>query len=186
MQFKYVFCILGQAILVAAPAFSQVGKILSGKIRILAEADSIKVVGTDAFPKDLMCDVHIGPKLFPCFHTEGGRGGLDSATIVINLDSSVSVSRKDTKKDSYVLSLFLEYGDKKALLLFDLNCDGQWDVKKTLPREKTFIFFGKEWFEVNNAEGLQSVKPTAAKGERQFEFCNGAWQKSTKGVRNAM
>ena len=76
-----------------------------------------------------------------------------------------------------MLSFFSEDKGKKLFAIFDLDCDGQWDVKKTPTKEKkTFIWFGNEWLDVDKVDGLLSPEPTATKGEKEFEFHRGKWK----------
>lgn len=145
------------------------------KPRILIEQDSLKVSAADTFPKDLGCEIHVGSERNPYFRTEGEHGQLKLALIDVNLSTTVSVRRRDTQKQSYYLFLFSEDGEGRVFGLFDLNMDGEWDVKKTPTGDKkNFIRLAGEWFEVDEIEGLSSETPTAVKGGKHYEF-RGKW-----------
>src|SRR5690606_17196172 len=99
-------------------------------------------------------------------------------TIDANLSTTVSLLRKDTEDEAYVLYFFSEDNERKVFGLFDLNLDGQWDVKKSPTRKATnFIFLRGEWFEVDKIEGLLSKTPTALRNGKQYKF-DGSWSAS--------
>ena len=164
---------LGFGLLVAFMVFAQ-----NFKSRILVEKESIKVIGAETFPKDLSWEVYIGPQTHPHFQTEGENGRIKAATIDANLSTTVSLLRKDTEDEAYVLYFFSEDNERKVFGLFDLNLDGQWDVKKSPTRKATnFIFLRGEWFEVDKIEGLLSKTPTALRNGKQYKF-DGSWSAS--------
>jgi hypothetical protein len=160
---------------------------------VVVERESLKVLTAGNFPKDLASEIYIGPtRSLPWFTAEGRHGRVETASIEVidttntegdikdssqavlgkgTVRSTISVLRKEGVKDSYVLYLFSEDRDGKVFGLFDLNFDGQWDVKKTPTWEKqNFIFVGSEWLEVDRIDGLQSTKPTAVRGAIRYEF----------------
>lgn len=179
MRFKHLSLVLGFAILLVCSAvFSQIVT-----TRVLVERDSIKVIVADTFPKDLSSEIHVGQRqrpsiatITPSFSTEGKDGQLEAAHIKMGLGPIVSVLRKASETEGYLLSLFSEDEGGKTFAMFDLNIDGEWDVKKTPTRErKNFIHFGGEWHEVDRIEGLNLDKPTAVSGETRFVFQKNKW-----------
>jgi hypothetical protein len=159
-------------LLVAFVVFAQ-----NFKSRVLVEKESVKVVGAETFPKDLSCEIYIGPQMHPHFQTEGGNGQIKTATIDANLSTSVSLLRKDTEDEAYALYFFSEDKERKVFGLFDLNLDGQWDVKKSPTRKAVnFIFLRGEWFEVDKIEGLLSKTPSALRDGKQYKFDGSRWK----------
>jgi len=170
MRTKKCVFLLGSVLLVAFMIFAQ-----SLKPRVLVEKESIKVISAETFPEDLGCEIYIGPKTHPHFRTEGGNGRIKAATIDVNLSTAVSLLRKDTEKEAYALYFFSEDNEGKVFGLFDLNMDGQWDVKKSPTRKgKNFILLRGEWFEVDKIEGLLSKMPTAVMSGKQYKY-DGSW-----------
>jgi hypothetical protein len=142
--------------------------------RVIVDRDSLKVVATAAFPKDLTCEIHVGPAKNPNFFVEGGNGRIEAARIELGSDRpTVSFVRKLTKEPSYVLLLFLDQPDRPVVGLFDLNIDGVWDIKKRPPKQ--FIRRGSEWLEVDKIDGITSEKTTAVKGKTRFVFEKDKW-----------
>jgi len=173
MRSKLIVSAIVIVALVGVEMFSWADQILTGRIKLLVDRGSLKVVAMTDFPDDLGCDVHVGPKPYPFYYTEGTHGTLDSAGICITPDSSVSVRKKHD--GSYLLAL---NDESNGVLFWDFDCNGQWDVKKTTkPKCGIFIFFDKDWLEVNMLTPLTSVRPTATKGENKFEFVQGEWHK---------
>jgi len=145
------------------------------KSRILVQKDSLKVVVDERFPKVLDSEIHIGPNHHPYFRTEGDQTGIKHAEIDIDFRTAVSVVRKETESESYALYFFFEDADKKVVGMFDLNMDGQWDVKKSPTRKRNFIFLDNGWQETEAIDGLLSGKPTAKVGGVLYEFL-GMWK----------
>jgi hypothetical protein len=83
--------------------------------------------------------------------------------------------RKEGQTNSYALDLFTYDKDGKVLMVFDLNMDGVWDVKRTPTRnEKNFILFQDHWLAVDRIDGLLSETPIAEKAGKRYVF-NKAW-----------
>jgi hypothetical protein len=142
--------------------------------QVLVERDSLKVLATKAFPKDLSCEIFVGAAKNPSFRTTGADGRIERATIDLGLRGpAVSLARKATQPPSYFLYLFLDQPNG-VTALFDLDLDGQWDVKKT-PNKKEFIRMNNEWAEVDQVDGIPSEKTTAIRGRTQFVFDKGKW-----------
>jgi hypothetical protein len=171
MKTKHIVVTLGLGFLsVVSVVFAQ-----NLKSRVLIEKESIKVIGGETFPKDLDCAIYVGPEEHPHFLVEGPHGRITAARIDVNLYSAVSVMRKDTQTEAYALYLFSMDTDGKVFGLFDLNMDGQWDVRKTPTRkEKNFIWLRGEWFKVDKIDGLYSQVPTATSEGKQYQF-KGTW-----------
>lgn len=143
--------------------------------RTLVQEEALKVIVDEQFPKVLDSEIHVGSVHHPYFRTEGDQSGVKHAEININLQTAVSFVRKETQDELWALYFFSQDSDGKVLGLFDLNVDGQWDVKKSPTRTaKNFIFLQGVWIEVDKIEGLLSKTPTAVKGGKQYEF-NGSW-----------
>lgn len=151
-------------------------EVSSGQIikpRVLAEGDSLKVIGAEGFPKNLECEIYVGPQPSAYFGTKGANGRIDMASIYSARPTGpvISLVRRDTERESYFLQLFTEDADGKVLSLFDLNLDGVWDVKKTTKEgQRNLIFLRNQWIEVDKIDRLHAAKPKATKGEEQFEF----------------
>jgi hypothetical protein len=142
--------------------------------QVLLERDSLKVVAAKAFPKDLSCEIFVGAPKNPSFKTTGADGRVERATIDLGVRGpAVSLARKATQPPSYFLYLFLDQPNG-VTALFDLNLDGEWDVKKT-PDTKAFIRIKNEWVEVGQVDGIPSEKTTAIRGRTQFVFDKGKW-----------
>jgi hypothetical protein len=140
--------------------------------RVLAQADSLKVVSHDEFPKDLSTEIQIGSQPFPNFSTEGRNGMLQSATINVNAGTRITVLRQEG--DGSVLMMFSQDSQGKVFALFDLDLDGQWDVKKTPTKpEKNFIWQNGNWKSVDMAIGITSKEPTATVGHEHYKFHHG-------------
>jgi len=69
-----------------------------------------------------------------------------------------------------LLYLFTSDAEGKILCEFDLDFDGVWDVKESPTRHMKYIFFEKDWLEVDEIKDRNSEKPTATKGDRRYEF----------------
>jgi hypothetical protein len=149
--------------------------------QVLFESKAIRVLGTVDFPKRLNCRVYVGRNPSVHFETRGGPQHVEDATVVTE-SGTVTMLRKKTEKDSYSLGLFLKAADGSTLGLLDLNCAGQWDVKGTIAvGGPVFIRFGNEWLKVDMFDGLMTTRPTAKKGEEQFEFSHGEWVRQQSG-----
>jgi hypothetical protein len=143
--------------------------------QVLVGRDSLKVVAAKAFPKDLACEIFVGAAKNPSFRTTGVDGRVERATIDLGLKGpAVSIWRRATDPPSYFLYLFLDQPNVLTAL-FDLNLDGEWDVKKTPNNKKQFIRMKNEWVEVDQVDGMASEKTTAARGKTQFVFDKDKW-----------
>jgi hypothetical protein len=161
------------SLLVAVAALQ--GSTTATERHVLYEREPLKVVGSKTFPMDLSCEIFLGETQIPSFSIQGKLGRIETKTVNINQESSVSVLRKIGDKESYVLYLFSEDQDGKVVGMFDLNLDGEWDVKKTPTRDqKNFIRIGAQWHEVDSIDGLTLQTPTAVKGASNYEF-RGKW-----------
>lgn len=160
-----------------------VGSVISSQTdatRVLVERQSLEVLATGMFPKDLACEIHVGPKTSPYFVTTGGNERIEMA-LIRTPDvggPSVSLVRRDTDKPSYFLHLLFDDKNGKVVSLFDLNVDGQWDVKKTT-KDGTIIYMEGKWVNVDEINSLMAIKPVATKGDKRFEF-DGMWQPFNK------
>ncbi len=157
--------------------------------RVLLQGPSIKVLAADTFPKDLSCEIYVGGSVLPTallhgsvtpsFSTEGRDGRLETATLMLGLRASVSARRKAGAKEAYILTLFTEDRERKVVALYDLDIDGQWDVKKTPTRDrKNFIRLDAQWLEVDKIDGLRSDHVTAVLKGTRFAFREGKWHRS--------
>ena len=97
--------------------------------------------------------------------------------IKVNIDTSVSLVKKNTKEVSYALTFFSEDEDQKIFMLFDLNMDGQWDmrVNPTRSENRSLIYLDGEWLSVDKKENLLSDLPLAWKNDTRYEFRDGKW-----------
>lgn len=196
MSSKHLMLLLGTGLfLTCQDIFSQLDEsrntVENDKPRVLASGESIKVIAAENFPESMACDIYLGqPRDLPWISIEGKEGLVEDATIhlidasksettkgrtsILNKGvtmPSVSVVRKETERESYILCFFLEDRDGKTVALFDFNLDGQWDVKKTPTREqRAFIFIENGWHEVDGIDALRSAKPIAKRGGSKFEF----------------
>jgi hypothetical protein len=142
--------------------------------RLLVDRESLKVVAARSFPQDLACEIFVGPPGEPEFVTKGGGGQVKNAGIDLGVGRpSVSFVRRDTRQRSYVLYLFLDRPGQPVSGLFDLNLDGEWDVRKIPPKQ--FIRVGAEWVEVDSIDGITEEKTTAVRGTTQFVFDKDKW-----------
>jgi hypothetical protein len=170
MVSKRIACILGVSSLLACSA----GGVQIGETSTLVDRESLKVVVANTFPKDMSCEINVGPNKEITYLTKGDDGRVNSARIDLGVGRpAVSLLRKEGHQTSYVLYLFLEEKPGQHLVaLFDLDLDGEWDVKKT---EKQYIRLGSEWVEVDQVEGITAEKTTAARGTRRFLFDKRKW-----------
>jgi hypothetical protein len=152
-----------------------------GAGRVLFESKAIRVLGTVDFPDRLNCKLYVGHAPSVHFETRGGPQRVEEATVATK-NATVSMVRKPTEKESYSLLMVQKAADGSTCLLLDLDCAGQWDVTfKNAPWGPTFIRFGNEWLKVDKFSGPKTARPTARKGDDQFEFLHGAWIKKQKG-----
>lgn len=145
----------------------------------LFEADSIKVVANNKFPKDLECEIFVGPKGLPYFRAEGEQNQVKKFTIeTVGSGPAISMLRKEGGTNSYILALFTEDTEGRVLMFLDFNSDGVWDVKRTPTQEqKNFIFVGNQWVAVARIDGLLSAKPVAEGQGGRYEFHGGVWKR---------
>ena len=134
------------------------------------ENGPLRIFCSDKFPEDWASEIHVGARLFPYFSVEGKTNQPKSLCINHDLGGSVSIVRKQTKEESYLLFLFTSDEDGHILCLFDLNIDGIWDVKESSTLKKKYIFVENHWLEVDKIEGRNSDKPTAIKGSQHYQF----------------
>lgn len=143
--------------------------------RTVVDLPSLKVKTPVDFPNSLSAEVFVGPKPFPYFRTEG-RQRVDTATIDVNPEISVSVLSKIGDENAYLLYLFSVSDEGRVFGVFDLNCDGVWDVKRTPTKEiKQFIYVEHDWLPVDSIDDLRLPHPTATKDGRVFTFNKSAW-----------
>jgi len=146
--------------------------------QVLVDRDSLRVVAGQAFPKDLSCQIFVGGPKNPTFTTTGADGRIERAAIDLGLrgPAAISLVRRQTQEPSYLLYLVLEQS-RDVTALFDLNLDGEWDVKKTPNTDppKQFIRMGTEWVQVDRVDGIPSETTTAVRGKTQFLFDKGKW-----------
>lgn len=166
MKSKHLFLTMGGSLLLIGSAV--LAQTL--KPRVLVERDSLKVTGSETFPHDLSCEIFVGPRRYPHFSTEGKSNLLKTLAIDVNLATTVSVVRKETENEAYVLYLFSEDDEGKVFGLFDLNLDGEWDVKKQSTRRRNSILVNKTWVEVERIDGLLSSTPTAVSDKGRYVF----------------
>jgi hypothetical protein len=155
------------------------------KTRVLVKTDSLIVHGADDFPRDLSCDITVGQGPYPTFATTGKKGAIESAAIHVDVNSMVSASRKDSKEESWFLSLFCSRADR-PFVLFDLNMDGEWDVKM-IPSgaaKGNFIWLNGGWVEVEEIEGLKSASPKTSKDGRHYVF-DATWKLAPTGGKSS-
>jgi hypothetical protein len=184
MRSKYLPMLV--AVILLIPVSRVVSQIEGG--RVLLERDSIKVIAAGTFPKDLECEIQVGQQASPTallrgqptpnFATQGADGRLKSAAIHLGLQTSLLALRKDGAKEAYIVNLFTLDKDRHVLSLYDLDIDGQWDVKKTTREPKEFIRLGAEWLDVDEIKGLLSDQPTAVRKDAHFVFQDGKWRRA--------
>lgn len=149
----------------------------SPEYRTVVDVPSLTVKVKNDFPESLTSEVSVGPGPYPYFRTEG-RQQIDTATIDVNADTSVSVLSREGGENAFILYLFSEDKDGRVFGVFDLDCDGTWDVKRTPTKElKQFIFFEECWLAVDVIDDVRLRGPTATKDSQVFEFSESAWRK---------
>jgi hypothetical protein len=166
---------IATGVLVVTSLFAySAGGLQPSETRVLVDRESLKVVAAQSFPQDLACEIFVGPPGEPEFVTKGGGGQIEKASVDLGVGRpSVSFVRRETRQRSYVLYLFLDRPGQPVSGLFDLNLDGEWDVRKVPP--KLFIRVGAEWVEVDSIDGLTAEKTTAVRGTTQFLFDKDKW-----------
>jgi len=180
MPSKSLSFVVGSSVLV----ITLLGSTQVPKPRFLLRQKSIKVRTNQTFPKDLGCQVYLGSfkggmnvlgsKDLPIFEAEGKEGRIEEARLSIGGKTTISFFRNDPDKDSYVLSFFTQNEDGDPLILFDLNVDGEWDIKITSKllkaTSKKFIRVENKWIKVDDYGRPKSKKPIAVRGRKKFVF----------------
>lgn len=170
-------------VMFALLCFSVTASVPPDLANILIDREGLKITATRNFPKDLACDITFGSEKNSRFHAEGAHGKISIA--MVNVDSnplergnhnrSVAVVRKQTEKELYVLEYSALDDDGKGYVLYDLNCNGEWDVKLTPSRqEQAFIRVANEWLRVDSVIGILATNPSAVVGSVKYAFA-GRW-----------
>ncbi len=169
--------------------------------QVIVAQDGLKVLATDRFPGDLTCEIFLGEDIsVPWFRCEGKLHRVEAVAMELSENSqkkpisetnganrgraglnrrrtTITALRKEGDSEAYVLYLFTEDADGKAIAFFDLNLDGQWDVKRTPTLKDTvFIAIEGEWMSVIKVDGIQTSRPTASSQAVSYVFQN-EWKK---------
>ncbi len=72
---------------------------------ILVEKLPLRVLASDGFSTNLESQIYVGSRIYPCFTTKGKTNELSMAGIHLGVTDAVSIVRKKTKDNSYLLSL---------------------------------------------------------------------------------
>lgn len=158
---------------------------LREKGKMLFEKGSLKV-SADSSESNHVYQIFMGDSYFPYFEADVlNTGGAEQTKILdinVNIDTTVSLIRKNTKEISYALTFFSEDEDQKIFMLFDLNTDGQWDMRDnpTRSENRSLIYLNGEWLSVDKNENRLSDLPVAWKKDIRYEFRNGKWSEAGK------
>ena len=156
---------------------------LREKGKMLFEKGSLKV-SADSSESNHVYQIFMGDSYFPYFEADvlntGGAEQTKKLDVNVNIDTSVSLIRKKTKEISYALTFFSEDEDQKIFMLFDLNTDGQWDMRDnpTRSENRSLIYLNGEWLSVDKNENRLSDLPVAWKKDTRYEFRNGKWSEA--------
>ena len=156
---------------------------LREKGKMLFEKGSLKV-SADSSESNHVYQIFMGDSYFPYFEADvlntGGAEQTKKLDVNVNIDTSVSLIRKKTKEISYALTFFSEDEDQKIFMLFDLNMDGQWDMRDnpTRSENRSLIYLNGEWLSVDKNENRLSDLPVAWKKDTRYEFRNGKWSEA--------
>lgn len=158
---------------------------LREKGKMLFEKGSLKV-SADSSESNHVYQIFMGDSYFPYFEADvlntGGAEQTKKLDVNVNIDTSVSLIRKKTKEISYALTFFSEDEDQKIFMLFDLNMDGQWDMKDnpTRSENRSLIYLNGEWLSVDKNDNHLSDLPVAWKKDIRYEFRDGKWSVAGK------
>jgi hypothetical protein len=158
---------------------------LREKGKMLFEKGSLKV-SADSSESNHVYQIFMGDSYFPYFEADvlntGGAEQTKKLDVNVNIDTSVSLIRKNTKEISYALTFFSEDEDQKIFILFDLNIDGQWDMRDnpTRSENRSLIYLNGEWLSVDKNENRLSDLPVAWKNDVRYEFRDGKWSVAGK------
>lgn len=158
---------------------------LREKGKMLFEKGSLKV-SADSSESNHLYQIFMGDSYFPYFEADVlNTGGAEQTKILdinVNIDTTVSLIRKNTKEISYALTFFSEDEDQKIFMLFDLNMDGQWDMKDnpTRSENRSLIYLNGEWLSVDKNDNHLSDLPVAWKKDIRYEFRDGKWSVAGK------
>lgn len=158
---------------------------LREKGKMLFEKGSLKV-SADSSESNHLYQIFMGDSYFPYFEADVlNTGGAEQTKILdinVNIDTTVSLIRKNTKEISYALTFFSEDEDQKIFMLFDLNMDGQWDMRDnpTRSENRSLIYLNGEWLSVDKNENRLSDLPVAWKKDIRYEFRDGKWSVAGK------
>ncbi|MBR4250627.1 MAG: hypothetical protein IKQ24_10805 [Verrucomicrobia bacterium] len=156
---------------------------LRAKGKMLFEKGSLRVSANSSESNHLY-QIFMGDSYFPYFEADVLNADeteqIKILDIKVNIDTSVSLVKKNTKEVSYALTFFSEDEDQKIFILFDLNMDGQWDVRvnPTRSENRSLIYLDGEWLSVDKKENLLSDLPLAWKNDTRYEFRNGKWSET--------
>lgn len=156
---------------------------LREKGKMLFEKGSLKV-SADSSESNHVYQIFMGDSYFPYFEADvlntGGAEQTKKLDVNVNIDTSVSLIRKNTKEISYALTFFSEDEDQKIFMLFDLNTDGQWDMRDnpTRSENRSLIYLNGEWLSVDKNDNHLSDLPVAWKKDTRYEFRNGKWSEA--------
>lgn len=151
--------------------------------KMLFEKGSLKV-SADSSESNHVYQIFMGDSYFPYFEADvlntGGAEQTKKLDVNVNIDTSVSLIRKNTKEISYALTFFSEDEDQKIFMLFDLNTDGQWDMRDnpTRSENRSLIYLNGEWLSVDKNDNHLSDLPVAWKKDTRYEFRNGKWSEA--------
>ncbi|HZZ72083.1 MAG TPA: hypothetical protein VFE24_07500 [Pirellulales bacterium] len=148
--------------------------------KIITDTDVLKILVGTNFPSDPCFDIVL-KRHSNLSVTVDSDNGIGSVAINVTPQTGLSVYQSQGKNQRPVASLFTENHEGQTLALYDLDMDGQWDVKKTPTMDvKCSIWIDTQWLEVDSIQDLMSSNVKAIKGNSEFEF-HGSWKKIATG-----
>jgi hypothetical protein len=146
------------------------------KPQVIAQAGPLTISGNKDFPENLYCQIMIEKNPLPCLSIMGKNETIEAVSVLADIDRGVRLDRNEAK-DSYRLLLNGKDQNKNDFLLWDLNFDGNWDVKLTPSGEAkgSYIWLVDKWVRVEEMDGIKSGQPKAKNAESQFIF-DGSWR----------
>ena len=97
--------------------------------KCVVDRDGLKVLVADDFPKDTAVELNLGPQDRRLFRADGKDGKVENTLTYVNKDSFIVVKRKETEAEAYSMIFDTTMKDGRMFELWDLNCDGEWDMR---------------------------------------------------------